>query len=142
MRKQLVRGGHLVTLVFSEVGSRSHFWARVGMATRGQNGIHLNTRKSWVTSAHQATWYVWSSKPVEAEGASTLWLVPSDSKGILITGSFDGLGLRGNDSTPVIAENVLIPEHAMLGKDGHGFKIMLETVLPLFNVLQRLLESD
>lgn len=88
-----------------------------------------------MTSAHHATLYVWSSKPVAAEGASTLWLVPSDSSGIAIAGRFDGLGLRGNDSTPVTAENVLIPAHAMLGEDGTGLAIMLDTVLPLFNVL-------
>lgn len=135
VRKQLAQGKHLATLAFSEAGSRSHFWAPVGTATRSQNGICLNARKSWVTSAHHATLYVWSSKPVAAEGASTLWLVPSDSKGLSIAGGFDGLGLRGNDSTPVTAENVLIPEHTLLGEDGDGLKIMLETVLPLFNVL-------
>ncbi len=135
VRKQLAQGNHLATLAFSEVGSRSHFWAPVGTATRNQNGICLNGRKSWVTSAHHATLYVWSSKPVTAEGASTIWLVPSDNGGLSIAGNFDGLGLRGNDSTPVTAENVLIPEHAMLGADGNGFTIMLETVLPLFNVL-------
>ncbi len=135
VRKQLAQGNHLSTLAFSEAGSRSHFWAPVSTATRDQNGICLNAKKNWVTSAHHATLYVWSSKPVAAEGASTLWLVPSDSSGISIAGRFDGIGLRGNDSTPVTAENVLIPAHAILGEDGHGLAIMLETVLPLFNVL-------
>lgn len=135
VREQLAQGRYLATLAFSEVGSRSHFWVPVGTATRDQKGIYLNAKKSWVTSAHYATVYVWSSKPVAADGASTLWLVPRDSDGISIAGGFDGLGLRGNDSTPVVAENVLIPEHDRLGEDGHGFKIMLETVLPLFNVL-------
>jgi len=135
VRKLLAQDKHLVTLAFSEAGSRSHFWTPVGTAIRDQDGIYLNARKSWVTSAHHATLYVWSSKPVAAEGASTIWLVPCGSEGISIVDGFDGLGLRGNDSTPVTAENVLIPEHYRLGEDGSGFTIMLETVLPLFNVL-------
>ena len=135
VRKLLAQGKHLATLAFSEAGSRSHFWTPVGTAIRDQDGIYLNARKSWVTSAHHATLYVWSSKPVAAEGASTIWLVPCGSEGISIVDGFDGLGLRGNDSTPVTAENVLIPEHYRLGEDGSGFTIMLETVLPLFNVL-------
>lgn len=135
VRKQLAEGGHLGTLAFSETGSRSHFWTPVGSATRGRSGIHLNGKKSWVTSANNATLYVWSSKPVAAEGASTIWLVPRDSMGISIPGGFDGLGLRGNDSTPVTAENVVVPEGHMLGKDGDGLAIMLNTALPVFNVM-------
>ena len=133
VRQQLATGKHLGTLAFSEIGSRSHFWAPVGTATRGQDGIHLNGKKNWVTSAHHATLYVWSSQPVAAEGASTIWLVPSDSSGITIAGSFDGLGLRGNDSTPLTAQDVIVPESCLLGNDGDGLTIMLETVLPIFN---------
>ena len=50
-------------------------------------------------------------------------------------GPFDGLGLRGNDSTPVTAEGVRVPESRELGDDGAGFDIMMGIVLPLFNVL-------
>jgi alkylation response protein AidB-like acyl-CoA dehydrogenase len=69
-----------------------------------------------------------------AEGLSTLWLVPSSSEGLKVQGPFDGLGLRGNDSSPVTAEAVRIPASAMLGKDGDGFNAMLELVLPTFCV--------
>ncbi|MDP1558160.1 MAG: acyl-CoA dehydrogenase family protein [Nitrosomonas sp.] len=134
-RKQLAEGRQLGTLAFSETGSRSHFWAPVGTASRDRDGVHLNGKKSWVTSAHHATLYVWSSQPVGATGASTIWLVPKNSSGISIAGSFDGLGLRGNDSTPVTAQNVVVPESSLLGKDGDGLAIMLNTVLPIFNVM-------
>jgi alkylation response protein AidB-like acyl-CoA dehydrogenase len=135
-RRAIAAGRHLSTLAFSEVGSRSQFWAPVSTATRRADGaVTLEARKSWVTSASQATAYVWSSKPVSAEGASTLWLVPQGSAGVRSGGTFDGLGLRGNDSTPVIGEAVVVPEHARLGADGGGMTIMLEVVLPLFNLL-------
>jgi alkylation response protein AidB-like acyl-CoA dehydrogenase len=134
-RRAVAAGRHLSTLAFSEAGSRSHFWAPLGTATRNGSGVVLNARKSWVTSASKATAYVWSSKPVTAEGLSTLWLVPAKSAGITVRGPFDGLGLRGNDSSPVGAENVKVEESAMLGKDGQGFDVMMGTVLPVFQVL-------
>ena len=136
VREAAASGAHLSTLAFSEAGSRSHFWAPVSTATRDGDRMILDARKSWVTSASKASAYVWSSKPVEpGRGASTLWLVPSGSPGISVEGRFDGLGLRGNDSSPVSAHAVALPESAMLGVDGKGFDIMMGTVLPMFNVL-------
>ena len=104
-------------------------------AVREGNDVVLNAKKSWVTSASRATGYVWSSRPLEADGMSTLWLVPAGTAGLSIAGPFDGLGLRGNDSSPVTAQDVRIPMSARLGEDGKGFDVMLATVLPLFNIL-------
>ena len=74
-------GTHLSTLAFSEAGSRSHFWAPMSTAVLAPDGatVRLDASKSWVTSAGEADSLVWSSRPVAAEGASTLWLVPAAS---------------------------------------------------------------
>lgn len=135
VRRAAASGDHLSTLAFSETGSRSHFWAPISTARRDGDHVVLDARKSWITSASAATAYVWSSKPLQAEGLSTIWLVPSDAPGIEVQGPFNGLGLRGNESSPVSAKNVRVPEAAMLGTDGRGFDVMMGTVLPLFNLL-------
>src|SRR5207245_3341710 len=136
VRRAIVSGHHLSTLAFSESGSRSHFWAPTSTATRGADGrITLKAQKSWITAAGRATAYVWSSRPVQAEGASTLWLVPSDAKGIRMPVPYDGLGLRGNDSRAVTAEGVEVAESSRLGGDGEGFAIMMQVVLPAFNLM-------
>ncbi len=135
-REAAASGAHLSTLAFSETGSRSHFWAPVGTAKSDGDRIVLDARKSWVTSASRASAYVWSSLPLRSDvGPSTLWLVPADAPGIRVQGPFDGLGLRGNDSSPVSANAAAVPPTAMLGQDGKGFDIMMGTVLPMFNVL-------
>jgi alkylation response protein AidB-like acyl-CoA dehydrogenase len=126
---------HLSTLAFSEVGSRSHFWAPLGRATREGDLVRLDARKSWVTSAGEADSYVWSSRPVDAEGPMSLWLVPSDADGLSQPSGFDGLGLRGNASTPVTADGVRIAGDSMLGADGAGLDLALAAVLPWFLVL-------
>ena len=132
VREEIAAGEHLSTLAFSEVGSRAQFWAPLGVAEQAADGVALTARKSWVTSAVEADSYVWSSRPLEAEGLSTLWLVPARSPGLRVGGSFDGLGLRGNGSTPVDADAVPVADDGMLGADGAGFDIMLGTVLPIF----------
>ena len=135
VRRAAAAGDHLSTLAFSEEGSRSQFWAPVSTARLESGDIVLDARKSWVTSASRATAYVWSSKPLAAEGMSTLWLVPAGTAGITVQGPFNGLGLRGNDSSRVRAQAVRVQPSAMLGADGKGFDIMMAVVLPLFNVL-------
>ena len=135
IRRDIAAGKHLSTLAFSEAGSRSHFWAPVGTAAQSNGHIFLDNKKSWVTSADQADSYVWSSKPVAGDGASTIWLVPRLAAGIATVAPFDGLGLRGNASSPVTGTQVKMSEADRLGADGGGFDIMMGVVLPLFQVL-------
>jgi alkylation response protein AidB-like acyl-CoA dehydrogenase len=134
-RRDIAGGRHLSTLAFSEAGSRSMFWAPTSTATVDGDHVRLDAHKSWVTSAHEATAYVWSSRPTAGAEASTLWLVPRDAKGLSIDRPFEGLGLRGNDSTPVKADGVRVSASARLGGDGAGFGAMMEVVLPAFSVM-------
>ena len=97
--------------------------------------MRLDARKSWVTAAGEADLYVWSSTPLAAEGLSTIWLVPADAQGLRVAAPFDGLGLRGNASSPVTAEGVLVSQDAMLGEDGKGFDVMMGVVLPYFQLM-------
>jgi alkylation response protein AidB-like acyl-CoA dehydrogenase len=135
VREAIAKGEHVTTLAFSEKGSRSHFWAPVSTATRVEGGVRLDAQKSWVTSAGQADSYVWSSRPLSVEGQSTVWLVPSDAAGLGIPTPFDGMGLRGNHSSPVTAEGVVVPFANMLGTDGDGFNVMMGVVLPYFQLM-------
>jgi alkylation response protein AidB-like acyl-CoA dehydrogenase len=135
VRRATASGSHLSTLAFSEAGSRSHFWAPQSTAEDRDGDVILNARKSWATSASHATAYVWSSRPLAAEGVSTIWLVPANASGLTVQGPFEGLGLRGNDSCPVSANGVRVKRSAMLGADGKGFDIMMGIVLPAFSIL-------
>jgi alkylation response protein AidB-like acyl-CoA dehydrogenase len=137
IREEIAAGRHISTLAFSEAGSRSHFWAPVSTATSidGNGRVALHARKSWATSAGEADSYVWSSRPLAAEGASTIWLVPGKSDGLNIPAPFNGLGMRGNNSSPVTADGVVIEKGLMLGPDGGGFDVMMGIVLPYFQVM-------
>ena len=135
MREAIAAGRSVTTLAFSESASRSHFWAATSKATLLDEKVQLDAKKSWITSAGYADTYVWSSRPLAEDGLTSLWLVAADTPGLRVVAPFDGLGLRGNNSSPVIAERVIIPKDALLGEDGKGFDIMMSVVLPYFQLM-------
>ena len=66
----------------------------------------------------------------------TLWLVPGDAPGLSRPGGFDGLGLRGNGSTPVTADGVRGRRRRRCwAPTARGLDIALAVVLPWFLVL-------
>ena len=134
--REIGAGRHLSTLAFSEAGSRSHFWAPVSRAQRNGLGVLISAKKSWVTSAGHAQSYVVSSLAPEGNGPtdSTLYLLPAETRGLSVVGSWDGLGLRANASAPITLEDCQVPADFQLTDDGAGFQAMLNVVLPLFNL--------
>ncbi len=135
---EIAAGKHLSTLAFSEKGSRSHFWAPVSRAARAGGGVRITAQKSWVTSAGHAQSYVVATQQPDAKGPTdtTLYLVPAGAPGVSVGPAWDGLGLRGNASSPMMLEAVQVGDDARLTDEGAGFKAMLEVVLPWFNLGQ------
>lgn len=129
---RLGSGDALASLAFSEAGSRSHFWAPVSKSRHNRVGIHLDARKSWVTSAGHADVYVTSTLNADAD-AVDIFAVPADSDGITVSGDWRGMGLRGNASNPMTFD-VGVPEDHRLGAPGTGFELMLQAVMPWFNL--------
>jgi alkylation response protein AidB-like acyl-CoA dehydrogenase len=126
-------GSRLGTLAFSERGSRSHFWAPVSQVANGT----IAATKSFVTSAAHADDLVVSTRPEGTESPieSTLYLVDAGVPGIEISGPWVGLGLRGNESSPVELK-VSTADGTVLGEEGKGLDLMLGVVLPWFQLGQ------
>jgi alkylation response protein AidB-like acyl-CoA dehydrogenase len=134
--RKMASGKAIATLALSEKGSRSHFWIPVSKAAQNKRGVVLNCEKSFVTSAGQADYYVVSSGAVGGAGPmeSTLYLVEKDANGVQWTGKWDGLGLRGNASGPMSIKDCHVEEANRLTPEAAGFKAMMETILPWFQV--------
>jgi alkylation response protein AidB-like acyl-CoA dehydrogenase len=133
---QIAAGKHLSTLAWSERGSRSHFWAPASQASEAEGKVVLNAQKSWVTSAGEADGYVVSTRTAGGTtGTDTmLYLVLKGDKGMRVSGAWDGLGMRGNASNPMVLEDCAIPADRALSKRSEGFPTMLGVVLPWFNL--------
>jgi alkylation response protein AidB-like acyl-CoA dehydrogenase len=134
--RAIAAGKHLTTLALSERGSRSQFWAPVSSMTESGGSFTVSAEKSWVTSAHHADSYVASAQKPGAASPfeSVLFLINRANSGVTVQGSFEGLGLRGNDSAPAKIERASVTRDELLTPLGEGAAAMLSVVLPWFSI--------
>lgn len=136
--RSAAKGRHLSTLAFSERGSRSHFWAPMSQELQSHGQVTLSAEKSWVTSAGQADGYCVSTRWAAARGPadSMIYLVLRNDAGIRVSAPWNGLGMRGNSSSPMTLEGVAVGEERALSPPGKGLDVMLGVVLPIFQLGQ------
>ena len=134
--KEISNGRHLTTLAFSEAGSRSQFWAPVSKLEENNGHYLTSASKSWVTAAGHADSFISSAQKPNATSPleSTVYFVRQNSKGVQLTSSFNGLGLRGNDSAPVSLENIEVTSGSLISAQGEGPQMILEVILPWFAI--------
>jgi alkylation response protein AidB-like acyl-CoA dehydrogenase len=132
----IARGAHLTTLALSEKGSRSQFWAPVSRLAPSNGSLKVSAEKSWVTSASHADSYVASAQQPGAASPleSTLFLVRRTDEAVRVQNAFDGLGLRGNDSAPVVFDGVGVKGEDLITPHGEGAVSMLQVILPWFSI--------
>lgn len=132
----MARGEHLSTLAFSEPGSGGHFYIPVSEVRKNGSGKHLSASKSFVTSASEADSYIVSARKAGAAGPleSDLYLVPRNTAGMTVLGTFQGLGLAANSSAPMKLDNIALDDASFLGGEGSGFQTMMQVVLPNFQI--------
>lgn len=130
------KGEHLSTLSLSEKGSRSQFWAPVSKLAVKGDAFVTSATKSWVTSANFADSYVSSAQAPGAQSPleSTIYLARTAAAEVRTQGAFDGLGLRGNDSSPVSLENLPVSRQDLISELGKGPDTILGVILPWFAV--------
>ena len=134
--RQIAAGKHLTTLALSERGSRSHFWAPVSKLAPIGEGFTTSAQKSWVTAADHVDSYVSSAQRPDAASPleSTVYLARKGTNGLRVAGTFNGLGLRGNDSAPVEIKDLTVTKGQLMTPLGEGLKMLLEVALPWFAI--------
>jgi len=134
--REIAAGKHLTTLAFSESGSRSQFWAPISVLEPRDGGYVVSAQKSWVTAAHHADSLVTSARCPGASSAvdSVIYLVRPRAAEVRVKGTFNGLGLRGNNSAPVQIDGYQLGHRDLLTEMGDGMKATLEVVVPWFCV--------
>jgi alkylation response protein AidB-like acyl-CoA dehydrogenase len=122
------------TLSYSDPETGSHFWyPMASSATETDDGWHVKKKASWTTSGGFADWYiVQTTSPKFGGNYSNLscFLILGDEVKA-DPASWDGLGLRGNQSGP-IETDLVVPKDRMVGPVGDGAKSNDECVDPFF----------
>jgi hypothetical protein len=99
-------------------------------AFKADGGYRLNGAKIWCTNAAVADFIVLAAKTGEgnSRGQINFFIVPTDSPGLTIGPKEDKLGARGVPSSPLFLEDVFLPAENMLGREGGGFKQVMQAL--------------
>ena len=123
------------TLSYSDPETGGHFWYPISSnAEKVDGGWKVLKKASWTTSGGFADWYiVQTTSPDFGGDYSNLscFLIMADEVDA-DPASWDGLGLRGNQSGPIKVDNKVIPENRLVGPVGDGASSNDEAVDPFF----------
>ena len=123
------------TLSFSDPETGGHFWYPISSgAEPTEDGWRVRKKASWTTSGGFADWYiVQTTSPDFAGDYSNLscFLILADEVRA-DPASWDGLGLRGNQSGPIQVDDAEVPQDRLVGPVGDGAVANDEVVDPFF----------
>jgi alkylation response protein AidB-like acyl-CoA dehydrogenase len=138
-RKELLQpiaaGEHLTTLALSEPGTGAQFWLPQTRLTTDGDELVIDGRKSFVTNGSRADSYVVSTvaaDPGAPTGEFSCVAIWSDAPGLTWSGSWDGIGMRGNSSLSAELDRVRVGADALLGAPGEQIRYVFEVVAPYF----------
>ncbi|HZE73376.1 MAG TPA: acyl-CoA dehydrogenase family protein [Pyrinomonadaceae bacterium] len=132
----LIRGERLNSLAMSEPGSGNRLWHMDSYAQLDGDHYIVDSFKSFATSTGECDFYVVPVRANKDVGPNDLSLFVIDGKdpNIKTIGKWDGMGMRGNSSTPVHFDKVQVPASRRLGSETCGFSMLFSYSLPIYQV--------
>jgi alkylation response protein AidB-like acyl-CoA dehydrogenase len=97
---------------------------------RDGNKIILNGRKTFITNAPLAKYFLVVARQHDSAGAKggTLFILERGMEGLSTGKPFEKMGMRCSSTGEVILDNVVATEDNIMGGEGKGFSIMFETL--------------
>lgn len=118
---KVAKGEIAIALAYSESGSGTHFDLPDMTEQEAGDCRILNGRKSFVTSAEFADYYLTYTNSCKLKGKRNNWLVERNSQNLVHEHNlWNGVGMRGNNSKPVQYNGVKVPLSRLVGVDGQG----------------------
>jgi acyl-CoA dehydrogenase len=100
------------------------------VAERRGDEYVLNGSKMFITNAGHAAWSVVFASTDRSKGHKGLsaFVVPMDADGVTIEKHLDKMGQRSTDTSAFALNDVVVPAANLLGGEGDGFKIAMQTL--------------
>lgn len=128
--KPLATGEMIGCFGLTEPGAGSDAGSTATTAVLDGDHYILNGRKCFITNAPFADFAIISATVDRSKGAKGIstFIVESSWEGWSVGAHEDKMGIRGTQTSDIVLENVRVPKENLLGREGKGFSIMLNTL--------------
>src|SRR6478672_8935238 len=128
--KPLASGQLLGCFALSEPEAGSDAAAQKTTAEKAGDGWLISGTKNWITNGPVADVCVLFTMNDKAAGHKgiTAFILPMKTKGVRCGTPDDKLGIRGSKSCQSFLDDVRLPDDAILGEVGGGFKVAMSTL--------------
>ena len=114
----------------TEPGAGSDVSGILTTAVRRGDEYVVNGSKMFITNAGHASWMVCfaSTDPGKGHKGLSAFVIPMDAPGVILERHLDKMGQRATDTSAVAFQDVVVPAANLLGAEGEGFKIAMQTL--------------
>jgi acyl-CoA dehydrogenase len=125
----IARDGGLAAFCVTEPGAGSDVVSMRTRAVKKGDEYILNGTKHFITNGDvaQLLSVFASTDPEKKHRGISLFAVPADLPGISRHHMGDKMGHRASDTAEIVFEDVHVPAANLLGKEGEGFRVAMET---------------
>jgi len=126
----MASGRRLGAFALTEPAAGTDAGAGTATATLHADGYALNGSKMFITNAPYAEVYIAFAKtdPERGTRGMSAFIVEKDTPGFSVGEAEHKLGIRGSSTPPVYFSDCRVPKEALLGAEGDGFKIAMQTL--------------
>jgi acyl-CoA dehydrogenase len=120
----------LCSFGLSEPGAGSDVSGIQTTAVRKGDEYVINGSKMFITNGGQCAWMTVfaSTDRAQAHKGLSAFIVPMDASGVTVEKHLDKMGQRATDTSAVAFQDVVVPARNLLGGEGDGFKIAMQTL--------------
>lgn len=126
----LASGKYLGAFALTEPDAGSDVSSIRTSAKLKENYYIINGRKSFITNAEHSQIIILTARTQEEAGNRGLssFIIQKPVKGMYTGNPEDKMGLRGSETAEIIFEDCKIPSENILGREGDGFKIAMNSL--------------
>ncbi|MEW6202552.1 MAG: acyl-CoA dehydrogenase family protein [bacterium] len=127
----LARGEKLGAFALTEAMAGSDVAALQSTARKSGNKYILNGTKTFITSASIADTYIIFAKtdPGKKHRGIGAFIIDKNAKGLSFGKKIEVMGFCGSHTGEIFMDNVEVPQENVLGGEGAGFRIAMDTVV-------------